>query len=249
MIRSGWRKMVTRLLALLLNRCLNYAPLMMKPLPTDPPDPGGTAAAGKKLEPLPAKGCDGKDFFYHPTALVEAGVTVGGGTRIWAFVHILAGAKIGTDCNVCDHAFIEGDVRIGDRVTIKCGVSLWDGMTVENDVFLGPNACFTNDKRPRSKQYPPEFAKTLLKEGCSMGANSTTLPGLVVGRWAMVGAGAVVTRDVPDYALVLGNPARLVGWVCQCGNKLPPAVDRRLICSCGEVYEQVAEQEIRKVTL
>jgi acetyltransferase-like isoleucine patch superfamily enzyme len=220
---------------------------MIKLSPTDPTD-GGGAAAGKKREPVPVKGTEGNDFYCHPTAIVEPGVTVGGGTRIWAFVHILTGARIGKDCNVCDHAFIEGDVQIGDRVTIKCGVSVWDGMIVENDVFLGPNACFTNDKWPRSKQYPAAFPKTLLKEGASMGANSTTLPGLTVGRWAMVGAGAVVTRDVPDYALVLGNPARLVAWVCQCSNKLTPGEDRRLVCSCGEIFEQVSEQEIRKVT-
>jgi len=187
-------------------------------------------------------------FFCHPQALVEAGVTVGTGTRIWAFVHVLTGAQIGADCNVCDHCFLEGKVIVGDRVTIKCGVSLWDGMVVENDVFIGPNACFTNDLRPRSKQYPDDYPKTLLSEGCTIGANATLLPGLTIGRWAMVGAGAVVTRNVPEYALVLGNPARRVGWVCRCGNKLPAVVAGRLSCSCGQVFEQISDQEIKRLT-
>src|SRR6478736_6054253 len=183
------------------------------------------------------------DWFCHPAAIVEFGATIGSRTRIWALVHVLPKAKIGADCNVCDHTFIEGDVIIGDRVTIKTGISLWDGMRIEDDVFLGPNACFTNDKRPRSKQYPPEFPQTLLKEGCSVGANSTTLPGLTIGCYAMVGAGAVITRNVPDFGLAYGNPARLVGWVCKCGLRLPAAVERRLSCTCGLVYEEVAAEE------
>lgn len=187
------------------------------------------------------------DFFRHPTALVDRGAVVGGETRVWAFVHVLPGAKVGRECNICDHAFIEGDVVIGDRVTVKCGVSLWDGMRVEDDVFIGPNACFTNDKRPRSKQYPPEFMKTWLREGCSLGGNSTTLPGLTIGRWAMVGAGAVVTRDVPDFGLVIGNPARLVGWVCRCGQRLPDPIKRRRRCACGLTYEQISPRELREL--
>jgi UDP-2-acetamido-3-amino-2,3-dideoxy-glucuronate N-acetyltransferase len=186
------------------------------------------------------------EHYCHPTAIVEEGVTIGKKTRIWAFVHILKGASIGEDCNLCDQTFIEGDVRVGDRVTIKCGVSLWDGITVENDVFIGPNACFTNDKSPRSKQYPPEFLKTLLREGCSIGANSTILPGLNIGKWAMVGAGAVVTRDIPDCGMVLGNPARLVGWVCRCGKTLQTESDRYLTCECGSKYEKISNTEIRK---
>lgn len=187
------------------------------------------------------------DWFCHPSAIVEHGANIGSRTRVWAFVHILPGAKVGADCNVCDHTFIEGNVVVGNRVTIKTSISLWDGMTVEDDVFLGPNACFTNDKRPRSKQYPSEFPPTLLRQGCSMGANSTTLPGLTIGRYAMVGAGSVVTRSVPDFGLVFGNPSRLVGWVCKCGNRLPAALAGRLNCNCGLVYEQVTPEEIRLV--
>ncbi|MEH6590006.1 MAG: WxcM-like domain-containing protein [Halioglobus sp.] len=149
---------------------------------------------------------------FHPKSLVEEGANIGEGTRVWAFAHILPGAVIGEDCNVCDHVFIENDVRIGDRVTVKCGVQLWDGISLEDDVFVGPNATFTNDKFPRSKQYPEQYAKTLIRKGASIGANATILPGLTIGSGAMVGAGAVVTGDVPSRAIVAGNPARIVGY-------------------------------------
>lgn len=153
-----------------------------------------------------------KVFFSHPNAIVES-VRIGSGTRIWAFVHVLSGASIGYDCNICDHTFIENDVAIGNRVTIKSGVQLWDGITLEDDVFVGPNATFTNDPFPRSKKYPKSFDRTLIKKGASIGANATILPGLTIGQYAMIGAGAVVTKDVPPYAKVVGNPARIVGYV------------------------------------
>jgi serine acetyltransferase len=120
---------------------------------------------------------------------------------------------IGADCNICDHVFIENDVRIGDRVTVKCGVQLWDGLVLEDDVFVGPNATFTNDPAPKSKKRPPEFLKTVVKAGASIGANATILPGITIGRNAMVGAGAVVTHDVPANAIVVGNPAYINGYV------------------------------------
>lgn len=178
-------------------------------------------------------------------AVVEEGVTVGRRTRIWAFAHVLKGVTLGEDCNVCDHTFIEGRVRIGNRVTIKCGVSLWDGVVVGDDVFIGPNVVFTNDKRPRSRQRPPEYHETVLRQGCSLGANATILPGLTIGRWAMIGAGAVVTRDVPDYALVVGTPGRLTGWVCQCGEKLNFQGGQLAACGCGQTYEHVGEEVVR----
>ena len=153
------------------------------------------------------------DIFIHPNSIVEKGTTVGNGTRIWAFVHILGGAKIGDDCNICDHVFIENDVIIGNRVTVKSGVQLWDGIRIENNVFIGPNATFTNDKFPRSKHYPSQFLRTLVKEGASIGANATILPGLTIGKKAMIGAGSVVIHEVPDYALVVGNPARIVKYL------------------------------------
>jgi acetyltransferase-like isoleucine patch superfamily enzyme/dTDP-4-dehydrorhamnose 3,5-epimerase-like enzyme len=126
---------------------------------------------------------------------------------------VLPGAAIGTDCNICDHVFIENDVVIGDRVTIKCGVQVWDGVTLEDDVFVGPNATFTNDGFPRSREWPDPFARTLVKKGATIGANATLLPGITVGRGAMVGAGAVVTHDVPANAIVVGNPAFIRGYV------------------------------------
>ncbi len=151
-------------------------------------------------------------FFRHPQALVES-VHVGRGTRVWAFAHILPGAVIGEDCNICDHVFIENDVVVGDRVTVKSGVQLWDGVRLEDDVFVGPNATFTNDLNPRSRQYPAEFARTTVRRGASVGANATLLGGITIGERSMVGAGAVVTRDVPPFGKVMGNPARLRGFV------------------------------------
>lgn len=150
--------------------------------------------------------------FIHPQALCESPY-LGSGTRVWAFAHILPDAHIGADCNICDHVFIENDVLVGDRVTIKCGVQLWDGVRLEDDVFIGPNATFTNDVFPRSKKYPQTFAQTHVRRGASIGANATILPGLTIGAYAMVGAGAVVTRNVPPNAVVLGNPAKIVGYV------------------------------------
>lgn len=150
-------------------------------------------------------------YFKHPQALVES-EHVGAGTRIWAFAHVLPGAVIGVDCNICDHVFIENDVRVGNRVTVKCGVQLWDGIVLEDDVFVGPNATFTNDRFPRSKKPPEEFLKTIVRSGASIGANATILPGIEIGTNAMVGAGAVVTQDVPANAVVTGNPAQIHGY-------------------------------------
>src|SRR6266498_363550 len=139
---------------------------------------------------------DGSEFI-HEKALVEPGARVGAKTRIWAFCHILPGAVIGEDCNLCDHVFIENDVVIGDRVTIKSGVQIWDGIRLQDDVFVGPNATFSNDKFPRSGQRPPAFLETIVQRLASIGANATILPGITIGMNAMVGAGAVVTKDVP----------------------------------------------------
>jgi UDP-2-acetamido-3-amino-2,3-dideoxy-glucuronate N-acetyltransferase len=151
-------------------------------------------------------------FFKHSMALVESS-HIGDNTRVWAFAHVLPKAVIGDDCNICDHTFIENDVIIGNRVTIKSGVQLWDGITLEDDVFVGPNATFTNDPFPRSKQYPESFTRTVIRKGASIGANATILPGLTIGQYALVGAGAVVTNDVPPFAVVMGNPAGITGYV------------------------------------
>lgn len=174
--------------------------------------------------------------FVHPHALIEKGARIGPRTRVWAFSHILSSAVVGSNCNICDHTFIEGKVHIGDFVTIKSGVYLWEGVHVEDNVFIGPAAVFTNDLRPRSKQRPDKFATILLKKGCSIGANATLLSGIEIGCWAMIGAGSVVTRDVPDYALVYGNPARIESWVCSCSEKLIFESNNRSVCACGRRY-------------
>jgi UDP-2-acetamido-3-amino-2,3-dideoxy-glucuronate N-acetyltransferase len=152
--------------------------------------------------------------FIHPEASCHS-QDIGDDTRIWGFAIVTEGAVIGRDCNICSHAYIEGGSLLGDRITIKSGVQVWDGVTLEDDVFVGPNATFTNDPFPRSRQRPDEFPKTLVCRGASIGANATILPGLTIGRNAMVGAGAVVTRSVPPDAIVFGNPARVQGYVTQ----------------------------------
>ena len=148
--------------------------------------------------------------FVHPQAICEG--EIGDGTRIWAFAHVLPGAQIGRDCNICDGVFVEEDVVVGDGVTVKCGVQLWDGVRLEDDVFVGPNVTFSNDRFPRSRKRPEAFAVTTVMEGASIGANATILPGITIGRGAMVGAGAVVTFDLPPRVVAVGNPARIVGY-------------------------------------
>ena len=173
--------------------------------------------------------------YIHDRAIVETDC-IGQGTRIWAFAHILKGAQVGKNCNICDHTFIEGNVVIGNNVTIKSGVYLWDGLRIEDNVFIGPNATFTNDIRPRSKAYPAEFIKTHIRKGASIGANATILCGITLGQWAMVGAGSVVTKDVPDYVLVYGVPAKLQGYTCECCQNL--AFKNSLAeCVCGKAYQ------------
>jgi UDP-2-acetamido-3-amino-2,3-dideoxy-glucuronate N-acetyltransferase len=152
------------------------------------------------------------DYFLHENALCES-VSIGKGTRVWAFVHILPNAVIGSECNICDGVFIENDVVVGNRVTIKCGVQLWDGISVEDDVFIGPNVTFTNDPFPRSKITLTNLDKTKIRKGASIGANATILSGLEIGAGAMIGAGSVVTRSVPPNAIAIGNPARITGYV------------------------------------
>ncbi len=186
-----------------------------------------------------------KNFFAHKKALVET-EDIGTGTRIWAFVHILAGARIGRRANICDYCFIEGDVTIGDDVTIKSGVYLWNGLRIEDKVFIGPAAVFTNDVRPRSKNRKFLRESTLLKEGCSVGANATVLAGCVIGCYSMIGAGAVVTKDVPDYGLVYGNPARLKGYVCMCGNKLQ-FKNKSGACKCGQKFLRSGKTQLKLV--
>lgn len=148
----------------------------------------------------------------HPHADVQSR-QVGRGTHIWQYVVVLEGARIGEDCNICAHCFLEGDVIIGDRVTLKSGVQLWNGLRIEDDVFVGPNATFANDKFPRSKAPPAEFLQTRIERGASIGAGAVILPDITIGQGAMIGAGAVVTKSVPPFAIVVGSPARIVGYV------------------------------------
>lgn len=170
---------------------------------------------------------------------------IGAGTRVWAFAHILPGAILGRDCNICDYVFIEGKAVVGDRVTVKCGVQLWDGVVLEDDVFVGPNATFTNDRFPRSRQYLPDYPTTLVRTGASIGANATILPGITIGAHAMVGAGAVVTRSVPAHAVVVGNPARIVGY----GQKLPKSENCTAMADSTQAEIRVRGVKILKAPL
>ncbi len=172
-------------------------------------------------------------YFKHPLALVESD-DVGEETRVWSWTHIMKGAKVGRDCNIGEHCFLESGCSIGDRVIVKNGISIWELVTVEDDAFLGPNMVFTNALDPRSGFRRP-LVPTLVSKGASIGAGAILICGITLGEYCMVGAGAVVTKDVPDHALVYGNPAKQHGWVCRCGIKLDFA-DRKAKCSCGREY-------------
>jgi UDP-2-acetamido-3-amino-2,3-dideoxy-glucuronate N-acetyltransferase len=177
--------------------------------------------------------------FVHGHALCESD-SVGPRTRIWAFAHVMNGARIGADCNLCDHVFVESGAVVGDRVTVKNNVAIWDKVTVEDDVFLGPNAALTNDMVPRAafKNPPEKFLPTRIRRGASIGANATVVCGVTVGEGAFVGAGAVVVRDVPAFAVVVGNPARRIGWMCACGHKLG---DPARCPACGRCYRAAGD--------
>lgn len=186
-----------------------------------------------------------KDVYVHPAAIVET-EDIGAGTRIWGFAHVLRGARIGKSCNIGGHSFVEGGSWIGDEVTLKNGNVVWEGVTLEDGVFVGPCVVFTNDLNPRSPRLPQVqerysdkrwLAKTLVKNGAALGAGAVIIANRVIGEFSMVAAGAVVTRDVPAYALVMGNPARQVGWVCQCGQRLPGSENERIECEiCHRRY-------------
>jgi acetyltransferase-like isoleucine patch superfamily enzyme len=174
--------------------------------------------------------------YIHPLALCESD-DVGAGTRVWAFAHVMNGAHVGVDCNICGHAFIETGASVGDRVTVKNGVMIWDRVTVDDDVFLGPGVTFTNDLTPRAavKKHGDELVPTYVRSGATIGANATIVCGVTVGAFAFVAAGAVVTSDVAPHRLVAGNPAVPLGWACTCGRRLPAT----LVCECGHAFESV----------
>ena len=186
-----------------------------------------------------------QEYFVHPSAIVETN-KIGDHTRIWAFVHILGGAQIGSNCNICDHCFIENDVLIGNNVTVKSGIYIWDGAVIENDVFLGPNVVFTNDLRPRSKAHHVKFQKIVIKKNASIGANSTILCGVTIGEYAMTGIGSVITRNVPAYALVYGNPAKQHGWVDEKGDKLS-FVEKGVWRSAEEIFYKETETGLIRI--
>ncbi|MEK7288342.1 MAG: acyltransferase [Elusimicrobiota bacterium] len=177
-------------------------------------------------------------YFVHPKALVERGATIGRGARVWAFAHVQAGAAIGRDCNIGDHCFVEKGARVGDRVTIKNGVSVWDGVTLEDDVFVGPNAVFTNDLNPRSHKKDWRLDKTVIRRGATIGANATLLCGLSVGSYALIGAGALLSKDAPPHALMIGQPARLAGRACFCGHGLVRFKSRWRCPHCGQCFDK-----------
>jgi UDP-2-acetamido-3-amino-2,3-dideoxy-glucuronate N-acetyltransferase len=179
------------------------------------------------------------DYRHHPSAVIDDGAVVGAGTAIWHFVHVSAGARIGEDCTVGQGCYL-GAVRIGNRCKLQNHVSVYDGVTLEDDVFVGPSCVFTNIKTPRAAvSRRGEFVPTLVGRGASLGANCTIVCGVTIGEYAAIGAGAVVTRDVAAHALVVGNPARPIGWVCECGQRLPPVVTtQRTTCTrCQLGYE------------
>jgi UDP-2-acetamido-3-amino-2,3-dideoxy-glucuronate N-acetyltransferase len=183
------------------------------------------------------------DYFLHESSYVDAGAIIGAGTKIWHFCHVMAGSQIGANCNLGQNVFIASGVRIGDRVKIQNNVSVYSGVTLEDDVFLGPSMVFTNVTNPRSHvPRKDEYRPTTVRRGATIGANATILCGVTLGEYAFVGAGAVVTHDVPAFALVHGAPARLQGWMCRCGERLPlstqPVAETATCPRCSTRYEK-----------
>lgn len=182
-----------------------------------------------------------ESVFVHERALCESD-QIGPRTRVWAFAHVMKGAVVGADCNLCDHVFVESGAVIGNNVTVKNNVMVWDRVTIEDDVFLGPNVVLTNDLMPRAafKKGPEEFLPTVVQQGATLGANSTIVCGVTIGCNAFVGAGAVVVHNVAPHAVVVGNPAQRIGWMCACGVKLE---DSLTCSSCDRAYRLAGEDE------
>ena len=179
-----------------------------------------------------------KDYFAHESSYIDEYCEIGKGTKIWHFSHIMKNSKIGENCNIGQNVVISPNVKIGNNVKIQNNVSVYTGVICEDDVFLGPSCVFTNVINPRAFiERKDEYRKTIIKKGATIGANATIVCGYSIGRYAFIGAGAVVTKDVPDYALVVGNPARIIGYVCMCGNRLENINDKYICNSCDKEYE------------
>ncbi len=187
------------------------------------------------------------DIFVHPSSVIDDNVTIGSGTKIWHFCHVVSGAVLGVNCSVGQNCYIDRNVQIGNNVRIQNNVSVYRKVTLEDDVFCGPSMVFTNVLNPRAavRRNLDEYSPTLVKQGATIGANATVVCGITIGRYAFIGAGAVVTRDVPDYALVHGNPGRIRGWMCECGEKLRLGIDSKNVCEaiactkCKRRYERI----------
>jgi acetyltransferase-like isoleucine patch superfamily enzyme len=194
------------------------------------------------------------DTYFHPTAIVET-EQIGNGTKIWAYAHVMKNVSIGANCNIGDHCFIESGAVVGNNVTIKNGNMLFEGITLEDGVFVGPHVFFTNDRFPRSPRLPEAkiryqnhdwFSPTLIKYGATLGAAAIIIAGTTIGEFAMIGAGAVITKDVAPHALMIGNPGRLYGWVCKCGTRLNIKDDNAVCPICGLVYKMLENRLVQK---
>lgn len=177
-------------------------------------------------------------YTVHPSAIVDDGAQIGADTRVWHWVHICAQARIGARCSFGQNVFVGNDVIIGDNVKVQNNVSIYDAVTLEDDVFCGPSMVFTNVNNPRSHvNRKNEYRRTIVKRGATIGANATVVCGHSIGEYAFIGAGAVITRDVLPYALMVGTPAKRIGWMCQCGERLPDAIGEHDCATCGQRYD------------